>query len=296
MSKLKILLTGGNGFIGRNIKESFLKESYELVAPSKVELDLIDDESVKSYFLKKSFDAVIHAAAMPSHRNAIITNDIIASNSRMFFNLLQHQNNWGKLLLIGSGGCYDLENYQPKMQESYFGTHIPKDAHGYTKYIIGQLLPSLKNIYDLRVFGIYGKYEDYTIRFISNAICKTLFNLPITLRQDKLFDYIYIDDLMPILTHFIENTPKEKAFNITPDTSQSLAEIAKAVNLYAGNKSEIKIANAGQGLHYSGCNLRLRSEMPNLKFTTIEEGVFRLYQWYSDNQNLIDKNKLLLDK
>ncbi|MBL7936388.1 MAG: NAD-dependent epimerase/dehydratase family protein, partial [Bacteroidia bacterium] len=222
---MKILVTGGNGFIGKNIKESYLAEKYTIVAPSRLELDCSDDDSVEKYFKKHSFDVVIHSAAKAGHRNATDTSNLFLTNSRMMFNLLKHQNSWGKLLNMGSGAIYDMQNYIPKMPETYFGTHIPKDEHGYNKYIFGKLLPSLNHVYDFRIFGVFGKYEDYAIRFISNAICKSLFDLPITLRQNKKFDYLYINDLMPILEHFIENNPTEKAFNITPDNSVELLKI-----------------------------------------------------------------------
>jgi hypothetical protein len=33
----------------------------------------------------------------------------------------------------------EKQNYIPKMPENYFGTHIPKDEHGYNKYIFGKM-------------------------------------------------------------------------------------------------------------------------------------------------------------
>lgn len=211
---LKILLTGGSGFIGKNIRESFLNDKYFLVAPTRSELDCSDDNSVEQYFKKNSFDAVIHAAAKPGHRNAPDTQNLFYLNSRMIFNLLKYKDSFGKFINLGSGAVYDMRHYLPKMNEDYFGTHIPKDEHGYNKYIFGKLLPCLENVYDFWIFGIFGKYEDYAIRFISNSICKSIFDLPITLRQNRKFDYLYINDLMPILDHFIEHNPIEKAFNI----------------------------------------------------------------------------------
>ncbi len=56
---------------------------------------------------------------------------------------------------------------------------------------------------ELRLFGVFGPHEDYAIRFISNAICKALFGLPITLRQNRTFSYLFIDDLGPIVERFL---------------------------------------------------------------------------------------------
>jgi UDP-glucose 4-epimerase len=293
---MQILVTGGNGFIGKNIKESYLAQKYTIVAPSRLELDCSDDKSVEVYFKKHSFDVVIHSAAKAGHRNALDTSNLLLTNSRMMFNLLKHQNSWGKLLNMGSGAIYDMQNYIPKMAETYFGTHIPKDEHGYNKYIFGKLLPSLNQVYDFRIFGVFGKYEDYAIRFISNAICKSLFDLPITLRQNKKFDYLYIDDLMPILDYFIEHNPTEKAFNMTPDNSIELLKIAQLVKTISQKDIDIKVAQDGYGLEYSGDNSLLRKEIPTLQFTPIENSVKELYDWYIVNKNNLNKDLLITDK
>jgi GDP-L-fucose synthase len=292
----KILITGGTGFIGRNIAESYLKDKYVLITPKRTELDCSNDESVKKYFSGNSFDVVIHSAAKPGHRNAADTSSLLYTNSRMMFNLLKYQSSWGKLLNMGSGAIYDMKNYRPKMKEDYFGVNIPTDEHGYNKYIFGKLLPSLNHVYDFRIFGIFGKYEDYAIRFISNAICKSIFDLPITLRQNRKFDYLYINDLMPVLEHFIEHTPTEKAFNITPDQSVELLKIAEIVKNISNKNVEIKVVQEGLGLEYSGDNTLLRNEMKNIHFTAIEKSVEDLYRWYLVNKNLLRKELLQTDK
>ena len=68
---------------------------------------------------------------------------------------------------------------------------------------------------ELRLFGVFGRHEDYAIRFISNAICKTLFDLPITLRQNRTFSYLYVDDLGPI----VERCPASNATTRRRSTS-----------------------------------------------------------------------------
>ena len=80
----KILLTGGNGFIGKNIRESFLAEKYEITAPRSYELNLADTQAVDAYFAAHEFDAVIHAATKPGHRNAKDPTNLFYTNVRMF--------------------------------------------------------------------------------------------------------------------------------------------------------------------------------------------------------------------
>lgn len=47
----KILLTGGNGFIGKNLYEILSKE-YRIYKPNRKELNLLDSENVQEYLKK----------------------------------------------------------------------------------------------------------------------------------------------------------------------------------------------------------------------------------------------------
>lgn len=296
MGSKTILLTGGSGFIGRNIHESFLVDKYNVLSPSSLELNVADEKSVADYLHKHTVDVVIHAAVKPSHRNAKDFSNIFYINTRMFFNLERYKEHFEKILVIGSGAIYDNRNYQPKMKEDSWKEHIPVDEHGYCKYVCEKVIAHCSNIYDLRVFGIFGKYEDYAIRFISNAICKVLFDLPISIKQNRKFDYLYVNDFMPILDWFVQNEPKYQAYNITPDFSISLYDLAVIVREVAGKPLHpIVISQEGMGLEYSGDNSRLKSEF-DLNLTPLALAIRDLYIWYSGNKGQLDKNLLLIDK
>ena len=292
----KILLTGGSGFIGRNILESHLAEKYEITAPKSKKLNLADSDAVDGYFKDKKFDAVIHSACKPGHRNAKDLSGIYYANTRMFFNLAKNKDSFDKFINLGSGAVYDMEHYEPKMKEDYFGKHIPKDETGFSKYVINKYIEKTDDFTDLRAFGIYGMYEDYEIRFISNAVCKAVFGLPVTIKQNRMFDYLWIDDLYQVLEFFIENKAKSKAYNVTPDKSVSLFEIAEIIEGVTGKKSEINISKDGMGAEYSGDNSRLKAEFPGIAFTPLKKGIEKLYNYYNFNKPHLDRNKLLFDK
>lgn len=295
-SPKKILLTGGNGFIGKNIQESFLGEKYEIIAPRSFELNLFDENAVDEYFRDKYFDVVIHSAVKPGHRNAKDLSSLCESNLTMFENLVNNKTKFAKFINLGSGAIYDTtKDITDAQEEDRFKNKGTKE-HDLCKYIIGKQIEELDNFVDLNIFGIFGKYEDWEIRFISNAICKSLFDLPITLRQNRRFSYLYIDDLMPILELFIENKCNYKSYNIVPDKHVALLELAQIVKKISTKDIEIKVAQDGFGLDYTGDNSRLKKEFAQLKFTDIEQSVLALYNYYRDNLSILDKNSLLEDK
>jgi len=293
--KKQILLTGGSGFIGRNIKESYLADKYDIVAPSHQEIDIADTQSVDDFFKNKYFDVVLHTAVKPCHRAALDRNNLLYTNLRMFENLERNRDKFNKLINFGSGALYDVSKNNTNISEQDIYKNMGSDDHSFTKYIVQKQIDNLPNFVDLNIFGIFGKYEDYSIRFISNAIAKTLFNLPITLRQNRRFSYLYVKDLMPILDWFIQNNPKFKSYNIVPDNFVELRDIAYDV-AKLNPKSEVKIANDGYGLDYYGSNARLKKEIKDIQFTSMDKAITDLYNWYCQNKDTINKQMLIKDR
>ena len=292
----KVLLTGGSGFIGKNIQESFLSDKYEIIAPRSFELNLFDTESVDEYFKDKSFDVIIHCAAKPGHRNAKDTSFLLFSNLRMFENLVRHKDKYKKFINIGSGAVYGCDRDVSNVCEEEIFKQVPKDEHGFCKYVIQKRISMLEDFVDLNLFGVYGKYEDWEIRFISNAICKTLFDMPVTLRQNRRFSYLYIDDLMPVLDYVIQNKMKYKSYNVVHDDSTELLTAAGIVKEVSGKPVDIIVANEGYGLDYTGSVKRLRAEIFDLKFTSLRDSIKILYEYYESQKALIDCELLKKDK
>ena len=290
-----VLITGGSGFIGRNLVEHYTA-TREVFAPRHAQLDLLDEDAVRAYLTAHDVDVVIHSATKPGHRNASDPTGLVYANTRMFFNLARCSDLYRRMVFLGSGAVYDMRYYLPKMPETYFDAHVPTDEHGYSKYVTAKYIERAEAITELRIFGIFGKYEDYAIRFISNAVCKALFDLPITLRQDRKFDYLWIDDLPQVVDRFLAASGAYRAYNVTPDASIGLLELAEKVRAISGKDVPIVVGAPGVGLEYSGDNARLRAEMPELPLTPVDQAIERLYAWYSDHRSEIDRDALLVDK
>ena len=287
----KILITGAGGFIGRNLKEQ-LEEHYQVLTPDKSELDLCDTSLVRSYLDKHHFDVIVHAANYgTADTSKPDPYKILNYGLRMFYNLAKCHDLYDKMLYFGSGAEFDVRHYIPFMSEEYLGTFIPEDAYGLYKYSIAQSLDMFPNIYNLRLFGICGKYEQY-YRFLSSNICRALKKLPLTLSQNAYFDYIYIDDLVPVVVWFIENTPQYKHYNVCRGEHVSLKTLAELVRekLYPG--AELIIGKDGWKKEYSGDNGRIVHEIGNLNFTSYEIAIEKLTDYYRTIIGQIDESVL----
>ncbi|HTK86461.1 MAG TPA: NAD-dependent epimerase/dehydratase family protein [Nitrospiraceae bacterium] len=295
MARTVVLITGGSGFIGRNLVES-LKGKYEILSPSRQELDLLDEQAIRRYFIDHHIDVVVHSATTPGHRNAKPVADLAIRNQKMFFGLARNRDRYGKLIFLSSGAVYDMRHYLPNMKEEYFDTHVPVDEHGFSKYVCAKYIEAADKIVELRLFGVFGKYEDYEIRFISNAICKAIMGLPITIKQNRTFDYLYVEDLATVVDHFIMHEAQYKTYNVTSGETIDLGSLAEIVCQISGERMEILIKEEGWGVEYSGDNSRLRESLPHLQLTPLSRSIPSLYAWYEANRHLINRDLLLIDK
>lgn len=293
---MKIFITGSSGFIGRNLKEQ-LSAKYLIYAPSHSELELLDEEGVHNYLKKHHFDIIIHTATWNATKNSKkdITK-VLHYNCKMFFNLARCSNYYGKMIYYGSGAEYDRRHWIPKMKEDYFDTYVPVDDYGFSKYIMAKYTEHSRSIHVLRLFGVFGKYEDWEIRFISNACYKAVWDLPITMKQNVFFDYLHIDDLVKITEWFIENEPKEKSYNVCTGRVFDLRTLAKKVLEVSGKNMDIIVKHKGLGREYSGDNNKLLLEMGGYNFLDMNFCIKELHRWYLINKRRIDRAKLLIEK
>jgi len=297
---MRILLTGGSGFVGRNLLEH-LSRDHEVLAPTHAELDLADNRAVDAWFRTHDVDAVVHGAVRPGHRAAQDPARQLWTNLRMFFNIVRNGDRFGRLVFISSGALYDTRDSLVHVAEDRLGASVPEDDHGLSKYAIAQYLEALgpqarPSVVELRLFGVFGRYEDYGIRFISNAICRTLLDLPITLRQDRRFSYLFIHDLMPVVDWALVGRPEHIAYNVAPDWTDSLYDLGLLVSGRSGKDLAVQVATEGYGREYSADNARLRKEMPHVTFTPTEVAVDRLFSWYEDRRSEIDARRLEIDQ
>ena len=65
-----VLLTGGTGFIGRNIKP-ILEEKVNLFAPTRNELNLKSECDVREYIKRNKINVIIHSANPNPVKNSL---------------------------------------------------------------------------------------------------------------------------------------------------------------------------------------------------------------------------------
>lgn len=291
MNYTNLLLLGSSGYVGKNLLEG-LRRKYTVYHPIHNELDLLDSKAVEAYFASHLIDVVIHCGVVGGSRKEEYSENAFLINTRMFQNVIRNKKFFKKMIFLGSGAEYDKSRSLVKVKEEEFDILVPEDEYGFHKYVCSKFIEQVDYVVNLRIFGMFGKYEDYSLRFISNAICRNLLGLPIEMSQDVYFDYLYIDDFIRIVDHFINNEQKYKFYNIGTGTPINLLTVAQKINKIADNETKILVRKPGLNKEYTCDNSRLIQEIQNFKFTDFDSSLRELYLWYQSIKDTLRKDTL----
>ena len=285
---MNILITGGSGFIGQNLVEG-LKNEYKIFVPSHSELEIMDSVAVRKYIKKNKIKVVIHTAVKGGDQ-------ILENILRMFMSIYNNIDLLDKFINFGSGAEYAKTRDLKKVKETELRKHIPQDNYGLGKLICSELSYGNKKIITLLPFGIFGPGEDYRYKFIANSIVKNLLGLSIKIKQNVIFDYLYIKDLIPVIKFFLEYKEYSGDFNLTTDKSISLVEIVKIINKTSNKPSSVSIVNKNMNFQYTGSNRKLKSIMSKFKPTPYLESITDFYNYYQVRLESLDRNTVIEDK
>ena len=217
MNRPSVYITAGNSFIARNIVEQL---DYDFVTTTHDELDLTNIDAVNEFFKDRYFDYVIHTACVGGRRYTPDNEQIYNDNFNMFLNLYSNGYHFDKLINFGSGADQTKPHY------------------GQAKSMIAGFIRHNSNMVNLRLFGVWGKYE-LPDRF--PAYCRS--HDEVTINQDKKMRYIHVDDLVKIIDGIIKNWPDTN--EMTVGEPILLSKFAKQLN------PDIKVVIKGKGEDYA---------------------------------------------
>ena len=174
-TKKKILLTGGSGLVGRNILEHSSADEWEILAPSRKELDLTDLFSVSQWVKKHQPDTIIHAAGLVGGIKANIQNpveflDVNVSIGRNII-MVARDCNVTKLINLGSSCMYPESINSPLTEEKLMAGKLEPTNEGYAlaKLFTTKLCQYISNenpkmhYKTLIPCNIYGKHDDFNL-------------------------------------------------------------------------------------------------------------------------------------
>jgi nucleoside-diphosphate-sugar epimerase len=309
---MKILITGGNGFIGSKIvellgdKHSIMiidnDDTYGLISQddlnklykwrqrnwnAKVSLTKGDvrDQMIGLKAFKSRPDVVIHLASYP--RAKIVNNNPVEGVSQIVdgtTNMLWHARNFGvkKFVYISSSMVYG--NFTTEVKED--ADTKPINIYGEAKLTGERLVKMFCRNSDMkysivRPSGVYGP-GDLPDRVISKFFEAAMTNKDLNVHNgNNKVDFTYRKDAAQGIIDVALSDVFNNSFNITYGNARTLQEAAEAVVRITNSKS--KIVDTGSNSLYPDrgtLNIDKARQLVNYKPTTsLEDGLQSYYDW-----------------
>jgi len=316
----RVFLTGGTGFFGKWLLETFLAANRKLALNASITvlsrnpslfaenapylardpaMNLIEGD-VRAFTMPEgNFTHVIHGAVDASlkliQEQPLLIFDTIIHGARR---VLEFSAARGvkKMLIISSGAVYGRQPADiSRLTEEYRGAPDFSDhyaVYGAALRAVETLCPSYSakssmQIKIARGFAFVGPHLPLDMHFaIGNFILNALSRNPIRIESDgtPLRSYLYAADLAAWLwTILLRGTPLH-AYNVGSENAHSLAEIAALVAQCSGNSPEVIIARKSDNSKppdiYVPSTKRAQIELDLKETITLREAVQRTIDFY----------------
>ncbi len=317
---MKILVTGGAGFIGGNFVHHMVNKypDYEIVnldlltycgnletlkpvedKPNYkfVKGDIADKDFIMDLFEKEKFDVVVNFAA-ESHVDRSIENPDIFVRSNVL----------GTVTLLNACRKYGIKRYHQVSTDEVYGD-LPLDRpdlffteetpiHTSSPYSSSKASADLFVMAYYRTFGVpvtisrcsnnYGPYH-FPEKLIPLIISRALANeeLPVYGKGENVRDWLYVTDHCTAIDLIIHKGRVGEVYNVGGHNEKTNLEVVKTI-LKALDKPESLIKfvtdRPGHDMRYAIDPTKLETELGWVPEYTFETGIQKTIEWYLNNK------------
>lgn len=313
----RILITGGNGFIGTYVSELLAKEHFKynllsidnhtaynglipyaeltwLLQERSKKADILnaicniqDEEKTSQVFSTFKPTHVLHLAAYPRAK-VVDENPALASETLItgLLTLLEHSNNVEQFIYVSSSMVYGDFSH-PILEKNKCK---PKGMYGILKLTGEELVKSWSKKYDkpytiLRPSAVYGPLDvkDRVVsKFFQAALTQDVLKVH---GKSELLDFTYVEDLAKGICSVIGNEKSyNETFNMSKGKARTILQAAETIIELVGSGT-IEVVNP-HTLYPSRESLDCTKAKEVLGFepqTTIEEGFKTYHEWFLQN-------------
>jgi UDP-glucuronate decarboxylase len=309
---MRVLITGGYGFIGSFVGEMFAAEGHEvhiidnLSTGTRENVNFshtfyhisVEDPLCEEIFTRFKFDVVIHLAAQV---NVAVSMDDPYIDSK--YNVLGLSNmlslakkyGAGKVVFASSAAVYGLNEEIPLSE----GSHCdPVSPYGLNKWIGEMYCQKWTELFGLdtlcfRFSNVYGPRQGT----IGEGGVVSIFIQRVA-QEKELFvygdgeqtrDFIFVQDVAEAIYRGVEKN-LSGVYNLSTNTGVSVNQLVEALS----NMTEVKKVNyqeerKGDIKHSRLDNAKVKKDLDWAPFHSYEDGLAKTYQWFKVNKQKPEK-------
>jgi len=315
---LKLLVTGGAGFIGSEFVREGVKRGYDIVVVDKLtyagdlerlkeveenitfyKADITNKEFIEHIFKTEKPKVVVHFAA-ESHvdRSILDASPFIKTNVEGTQVLLDVAKDIGvdKFINIATDEVYGELGHEGTFKED--SPLVPNSPYSSSKAAADMLGRAYYKTYKLPVITVrpsnnYGPWQ-YPEKLIPVVILKTLNNekIPVYGTGQNVREWLYVSDCAEAIFEITEKGKIGEIYNVGSNQERRNIDVVKTI-LKILNKNEDLIEfvkdRPGHDFRYSLDTTKIKNELGWEAKTTFEEGIEKTVKWYIENMAWVEK-------
>jgi UDP-glucuronate 4-epimerase len=314
---MKLIVTGGAGFIGSHFAEQALAAGHEVIVLDDFNdfyspeikktntkglvdhaqicnMDIRDCDRVRTLFAETKPDTVVHFAARAGVRPSIQNPELyLDTNIKGTFHLLEAARNVGvsRFIFASSSSVYGVLKTVPFREDMCLNQTI--SPYAASKLAAEQLCSNYSYLYNmrcisLRFFTVYGPRQrpDLAIHSFTRSILE---GTPIRQFGDGSTrrDYTYIDDILQGLSASLTyGGPNYDVFNLGESETTPLSALISTLESALGRKALIERLPEQAGdvpLTFADIS-KARALLNYQPRTKVSEGIPRFVEWFRQTQ------------
>ena len=301
MEGLKIAITGASGFVGANLVRYFNSENevYALTRNTNpwrlskefnlVSFDVKDRQVVRNVVTTLRPDVLIHCAAYGGYHFETEPREIIETNIIGSLNVVDASREVPIVINVGSSSEYGVTNKPIKEED----TIAPTTPYSMTKALQTKLFASSPNSITLRLFSVYGYYEEKhrLIPYIVYSAIKK--QKPILSSKSNVRDFVFIEDVtnaFALAIQKFEKIEKGSIFNVGSGVQKSVLDVVNEMGIEVGWDTSVRQEESDR--KWQADITKIKNEMGWEPKNSLGEGLGKTKRWMERNIELyeVDEN------
>jgi len=297
---VKILITGGTGFIGSHLNGN--------IKLSSNDVELMDLNDTISCFKKHSPDVIIHSAAKQKNHFGMLN----FKADHLYDNTIINMNVFKAAQIVDVKKMVSLSsiNAFPASPEKYYTEsnlwngephnacytdgycnrllHILSKAYN-SQYNITCAVPMLTNTY-----GPNSKITNGVVPYLINKCYEAMVSdIDFVIDGDgsPIRDFIYVKDVARLIDWSVQEYDSIEPIIFSSGKQNTIKQLVELIVDYIGFKGKVvwnKDISASQSVKLCD-NTKLKKYLPDFKFTSMEDGLIETIDWYLNSKENINE-------
>ncbi len=291
---MKVLVTGGTGFIGTHVVEALLDRGHQAITLSRrpsgrpgVEHHGLEVGGDQALQLASRVDAIVHLAALSnasaSYQDPLLYNRINALGT---LTMLEGARLGGGRIVFASSQRIYRPVREPIPED---GLIEPQDPYGYSKLCGERWMEMYARLYGvhavtLRFFSVYG--PGLVISGGASGVAgifvgKALRGEPLVVHTNQSRDLTYVSDVVQgILLALEKPAPAGSCYNVATGVGTSMEELAEMSCRVTHSRSQVRVESSASFGYLVADITRARGELGYSPQVDLKEGLERYVAWY----------------